>query len=59
MLVYYVIEVCRVDVQKWCIDAGFELVELNPEEESDSETDGILYDFQNVTMHCTQTGLLF
>ncbi|XP_060606643.1 alpha- and gamma-adaptin-binding protein p34-like [Ruditapes philippinarum] len=29
----------RLEVQTWCIDNGFELVELNPETESDSETE--------------------
>ena len=27
----------RLRVQKWCLDQGFELIELEPEEDSDSE----------------------
>ena len=34
---YIIAEVPRLEVQTWCIDSGFELVELNPEVETDSE----------------------
>lgn len=31
----------RLEAQTWCIENGFELVELNPEIASDSETEGL------------------
>ena len=32
-------EVNRLATQTWCVDNGFELVELNPEVESDSDVE--------------------
>lgn len=37
MIFYNFLEIDRITAQKFCIENSFELVELNPEETSDSE----------------------
>jgi len=41
-LLSFFIVINRLTTQTWCIDNGFELVELDPDEDSDSETEGNL-----------------
>ena len=41
-IVVFFIVINRLTTQTWCIDNGFELVELDPDEDSDSETEGNL-----------------
>ena len=41
MLSFFIV-INRLTTQTWCIDNGFELVELDPDEDSDSETEGNL-----------------